>query len=77
MAQIKKCILKYTTGVLQYPVHFEEGQEKCQNCPYIQHREALKRSECYITGEYIMNPFEGIQDGCPIVFNVNENGELK
>ena len=58
----------YTKGIAEVSVYFPEDKIACQWCPYCRNEDSLKRWKCLLTGEYIVYPFTGIGNRCPIIF---------
>jgi hypothetical protein len=65
----------YTVGVASLDVYFPEDHTTCNWCPYVQAQESLKRHKCLLTGEYLLYPFTGRGNNCPVRMIENNKGE--
>lgn len=65
---IQRSVSYYTTGYATIPVRFAEDRTICQWCPYVRTEDSLKRHKCLLTGEYLVYPFSGRGNECPVVF---------
>lgn len=57
----------YTRCSAVVTVHFPEDKVRCQWCPFCRNEDSLKRWKCLITGEYIVYPFSGVGNQCPLI----------
>jgi len=63
----------YTCGVAMLNIPFPEDKTTCQWCPYVRNEDSLKRHRCLLTSEYLMYPFTGRGNQCPVVFTEESN----
>lgn len=75
MSGVKAAVLYYTTGAATVVVNFPEDRTVCQWCPYCRNEDSLRRWKCLLTGEYLVYPFQGRGNECPIVFPGGEENE--
>lgn len=61
-----KSVTYYTHGKAEVSVYFPEDKVFCQWCPYCRNEDSLKRWKCLLTSEYIVYPFWGRGEKCPI-----------
>lgn len=57
----------YTRCTGSVTVYFPEDKVRCQWCPFCRNEDSLKRWKCLITGEYIVYPFAGVGNQCPLI----------
>ena len=62
-------VLYYTKGHLSMDVSFPEDRTVCQWCPFCRNEDSLRRWKCLLTGEYLVYPFHGVGNECPIIFD--------
>ena len=72
MGGVKGEVLYYTTGVATVVVNFPEDRVVCQWCPYCRNEDSLRRWKCLLTGEYLVYPFRGRGNECPIELGEEE-----
>jgi hypothetical protein len=60
--------LTYEHGVIVVDITLPGKAPFCQYCPMIKQEEFLRRFSCRVTGEWLMNPFNGRGIECPIQF---------
>lgn len=58
----------YKTGYATIPVSFPNGQCTCNLCPFVRFDEPHRRHRCVLTDEYLLFPFDGRGNLCPVVF---------
>ena len=75
MGGVKGEGLYYTTGVATVVVNFPEDRVVCQWCPYCRNEDSLRRWKCLLTGEYLVYPFQGRGNECPVEFPGGEESE--
>ena len=75
MGGVKGEVLYYTTGVATVVVNFPEDRVVCQWCPYCRNEDSLKRWKCLLTDEYLVYPFQGRGNECPVEFPGGEESE--
>lgn len=66
MSSNNKLVGYYTTGTATLAIHFPEDRVVCQWCPYCRNEDSLRRWKCLLTGEYLVYPFQGRGNECPI-----------
>ncbi len=75
MGGVKGEVLYYTTAVATVVVNFPEDRVVCQWCPYCRNEDSLRRWKCLLTGEYLVYPFQGRGNECPVEFPGGEESE--
>lgn len=75
MGGVKGEVLYYTAGVATVVVNFPEDRVVCQWCPYCRNEDSLRRWKCLLTGEYLVYPFQGRGNECPVEFPGGEESE--
>jgi len=63
----EKGVRFYTYGEAIIPVSFPEDRTVCQWCRFCRSEDKLHRFRCLLTDEYILYPFDGVGEKCPIV----------
>lgn len=61
-------------GVVE--VHFPEDKTVCQYCQFCRNEDSLKRWKCMLTGEYLLYPFHGRGNDCPLILEEKNNESL-
>ena len=70
MARFDRGVNYFTTGYLNYPVHFPEDAVSCSYCPYC-HQDSMERKFCRITGQMLYSK-DTRPDDCPIEIDNKE-----
>lgn len=68
MAEFDRGVTYFTTGTACFKVHFPEDKVLCRYCQFCRSEETLKRFWCRLTNEMIYNPYAGLGQKCPIIF---------
>lgn len=57
----------YTVGRAEITISFPEDRTVCQWCPFCRGEDSLKRHKCLITDEWLLYPFMGRGELCPVI----------
>lgn len=78
MAGLVRGITYYTAAEANIKVFFPEDKTVCQYCRYVRNEDSLKRWKCLLTDEYLVYPFNGVGNNCPLKITErteNNNGD--
>lgn len=64
--RFKNGVSHYTIGRAVITIPFPEDCVRCQYCPYLKYEDYAKRHSCRITQEWLLYPFHGVGESCPI-----------
>ena len=59
----------YTHGKAVVSVSFPENRTVCQYCRFVRYYEGLRRYQCMLTEEYLLYPFDGVGNQCPVLLD--------
>lgn len=71
------CVSYYTKSAVTVPVYFPENDISCRWCKlFCRYEENFKRYSCRLTDEWLINPFSGVGNNCPLIFEDGDNNGI-